>query len=105
MTTPKKLSVLLFVALAAPSLLAITATKDYVDRRDNIVSNALATAISSETTRATKAESEIKSLADTHISDTNNPHGVTALQVGALPAVYSNNQYNVTNDVNLNMPT
>ena len=27
---------------------------------------------------------------------------MTALQVGALPAVYSNNQFNVTNDVNLN---
>ena len=60
-----------------------------------------ASAISAETTRATKAESEIKSLADSHISDTNNPHGVTALQVGALPAFYSNNQFNVTNEVNL----
>ncbi len=83
------------ISQTASDLATETARAKNAEAEIKSLADTNATAISSETTRATKAESEIKSLANSHISDTNNPHGVTALQVGALPAVYSNNSYYV----------
>lgn len=77
---------------------AVTATKEYVDRKDSALATSATNLVASATNEISKAVTKAQSTADAakasaaknadalakHTGDTANPHKVTAAQVGAL---------------------
>ena len=89
-----KAALLGFAAFASANAYAVTATKAYVDSRDEATLSAAQSAAQTAITAATNGlvtASVTNGLASAaalsaHAADTNNPHGVTAAQLGALTA-------------------